>query len=147
MWGMTFEKSLRLFWPRPVAETDARGSSEGRTPRRSRRADAPQTHNREAEMNADKTIQITATEHLITLGIVVGLTAATAAIEKAQTELKLPGIRVARNAVLAEEAQARMQLMQENLRLAFATWGSLEGCEVHCSSHGVVTLTDAEGAK
>lgn len=73
MWGMTFEKSLRLFWPRPVAETDARGSSEGRTPRRSRRADAPQTHNREAEMNADKTIQITATEHLITLGIVVGL--------------------------------------------------------------------------
>ena len=91
-------------------------------------------------MKETKTFQITDPDHLIGLGRVMGLLQAIEAIKSACIEIKLPGIGVARHAVIAEEAQARVQLMQDNLRTAFSEFGSLEGYSVSCTGRGVITL-------
>src|SRR6185312_10101192 len=93
-----------------------------------------------AKVKETKTFQITDPDHLIGLGRVMGLLQAIEAIKSACIEIKLPGIGVARHAVIAEEAQARVQLMQDNLRTAFSELGSLEGYSISCTGRGVITL-------
>lgn len=97
-------------------------------------------------MSEKKTLQITDPEHLIVLGRVLGLLTAVESIKDAQIEVKLPGLGVARHAVTATEASTRVEMMQANLRLAYSTWGSLEGFEVHCTGGGLLSLTPVESS-
>jgi hypothetical protein len=91
-------------------------------------------------VNEKKTFQITDPDHLIGIGRVMGLLQAIEAIKSAGTEMKLPGMGVAKHAVIAEEAQARVHMMQDNLRTAFREFGSLDGYSVSCTGRGVITL-------
>lgn len=90
-------------------------------------------------MKEKKTFQITDAKHLVQIGRVIGLLQAIEAIKTARADLKVPGMGVAEHAVIAEEAEARVQMMQDNLRTAFREFGSLEGYEIHCSGSGLLT--------
>lgn len=63
-------------------------------------------------------IPITDPGHLIDLGITMGLLTALDAIKKIDNADKLTGIGVARHALLAAEATHRVEVMQQNIRLA-----------------------------
>lgn len=92
-------------------------------------------------MNDKKSFQITDPEHLLQLGTVLGLLTAIEAIKKQQDELgKVVGLGVAKHAVIAQEANARISFMQSNMRTAYKEFGSLEGYELACSSTGLLTL-------
>lgn len=63
-------------------------------------------------------IPITDTRHLIDLGITMGLLTALDVIKQIGMADRLTGLGVARHALLAAEAQHRVEVMQRNIRLA-----------------------------
>ena len=63
-------------------------------------------------------IPITDPGHLIDLGITMGLLTALDALKKIEHADRLTGLGVARHALLAAEAQHRVEVMQQNIRLA-----------------------------
>lgn len=63
-------------------------------------------------------IPITDTQHLIDLGITMGLLTALDAIKQIGMADRLTGLGVARHALMAAEAQHRVEVMQQNIRLA-----------------------------
>jgi hypothetical protein len=63
-------------------------------------------------------IPITDTQHLIDLGITMGLLTALDTIKQIGMADRLTGLGVARHAILAAEAQHRVEVMQQNIRLA-----------------------------
>ena len=94
-----------------------------------------------------KSIEITERQHLIELGMSVGLLMALEAIKDASEDIpRVPGMGLARSVVEATEAHQRVRLMQANLRLAYATWGPLDGFTVKCDGDGILSLEpgDAE---
>lgn len=63
-------------------------------------------------------IPITDPRHLIDLGITMGLLTALDALKQIGNADRLTGLGVARHALLAAEAQHRVEVMQRNIRLA-----------------------------
>lgn len=63
-------------------------------------------------------IPITDPQHLIDMGITLGLVTALRAIEDIAEGERLTGVGISRYAVKAVEAEHRVQVMQRNIRLA-----------------------------
>lgn len=69
-------------------------------------------------MTEKKMIPITDPQHLIELGMTLGLLTALEALDDIEMADKLTGVGVARHALKAAEAQHRVTVMQRNIRLA-----------------------------
>jgi hypothetical protein len=63
-------------------------------------------------------IQITDPQHLIDMGVTLGLLMALEALESVPNADKLTGLGVARYAIKAQEAEQRVRVMQKNIRAA-----------------------------
>ena len=63
-------------------------------------------------------IPVTDPEHLIDIGITIGLLSALKTLDDVPNTEKLTGFNVARHALKASEAEHRVLVMQKNIRLA-----------------------------
>lgn len=63
-------------------------------------------------------IPITDHQHLIDMGVALGMLTALDALDKVASADKLTGLGVARHAIKAAEAEHRVLVMQRNIRLA-----------------------------
>jgi len=88
----------------------------------------------------DQRIPITDPDHLISLGITLGLVTALQVLDDIEFGDKLTGVGVAKYAIRAAEAEHRVQLMQKNIRLAVANGVDLDKSSICWDGKRYVTI-------